>query len=326
MIRIVLLLMSLWTSAGIAASFDCSKARSNMEKAICGDKQLSHLDEELASVYKNARQKLSPASSQILVSSQRSWLRFNSTYCFIDINAGAVSVPEATRCLIHAYKDRIKGLANTGQSLGPFKTFTAIDHHIRVTKEKDAVYIIQRTFTQVDDATPEGKSLNNYLSFKEKANLPDERGTESYDVTLKHISPDWLYKQVFSETMTGAYPTSETECGLFSIKQGRPLKVSDIFEGNAWKQVFATMTKKHFLELAKKEKDFDITMVSVSHLNATQSSSPFSFCLNQKGIELVGFLPHVVRAYDGVTIAWHSLNHALTPYAKEQVKKLLAIQ
>jgi hypothetical protein len=34
----------------------------------------------------------------------------------------------------------------------------------------------------------------------------------------------------------------------------------------------------------------------------------------------------VVRAYDGVTIAWHSLNHALTPYAKEQVKKLLAIQ
>jgi uncharacterized protein len=326
MIRIVILLMSLWTAAGFAASFDCSKARSSMEKAICGNTELSTLDEELASVYKNARLQLSPTSINILVTSQRSWLRFVSTYCFIDTNAGSVSMPEASSCLIDAYKDRIKDLTKTGEIIGPFKTFTAIDHHIRVTKEKEAVYIVKRTFTQVDGVTPEGKTLNNYLSFKEKADLPDERGTESYDVTLKQISPDWLYKQVFSENMIGAYPTSDTECGLFSVKQSRPLKISDIFEGNAWQQVFATVTKKHFLDLAKKEKDFDISMVSDAHLNATKSSSPFTFCLNQKGIELSGFLPHVVRAYDGVTIEWHSLINALTPYAREQVKKLKFIQ
>jgi uncharacterized protein len=326
MIRIVILLMSVWTTAGFAASFDCSKARSSMEKAICGNSQLSQLDEELASVYKNARLKLSPTSNNILVTGQRSWLRFNSTYCFIDTNAGLVPMPEATRCLIDAYQDRIKDLTKTGEILGPFKTFTAIDHHIRVTKEKEAVYIVKRTFTQVDDVTPEGKILNNYLSFKEKADLPDERGTESYDVTLKKISPDWLYKQVFSEIMTGAYPTSDTECGLFSVKQSRSLKISDIFEGNAWRQVFATVTKKHFLELAKKEKDFDVTMVSHAHLSAIKSSSPFTFCLTQKGIEIFGFLPHVVRAYDGVTIEWHSLSQALTPYAREQVKKLTTIQ
>jgi hypothetical protein len=171
-----------------------------------------------------------------------------------------------------------------------------------------------------------GKNLNNYLSFKEKADLPDERGTESYDVTLKQISPDWLYKQVFSEVMTGAYPTSNTECGLFSIKQSRPLKISDIFEGNTWQHVFATVIKKHFFNLAKKDKDFDLTMVSDTHLNVTQSSSLFTFCLSQKGIELFGFLPHVVRAFDGVTIEWHSLNNALTPYAQEQIKKLTVIQ
>jgi uncharacterized protein len=326
MIRIVILLMSLWTGAGVAASFDCSKARSSMEKAICGNAQLSLLDVELASAYKNARLKLSPISNTILVTGQRSWLRFISTYCLIDTNARPVSMPEATRCLIDAYKDRIKDLAKTGEIFGPFKTFTAIDHHIRVTKEKEAVYIVKRTFIQVDDAKPEGKNLNNYLSFKEKADLPDERGTESYDVTLKQISPDWLYKQVFSEVMTGAYPTSNTECGLFSIKQSRPLKISDIFEGNTWQHVFATVIKKHFFNLAKKDKDFDLTMVSDTHLNVTQSSSFFTFCLSQKGIELFGFLPHVVRAFDGVTIEWHSLNNALTPYAQEQIKKLTVIQ
>ncbi|MFN7650236.1 MAG: lysozyme inhibitor LprI family protein [Acidobacteriota bacterium] len=37
-----------------AASFDCAKARSMVEKAICNDPELSKLDEELAGAYKSA--------------------------------------------------------------------------------------------------------------------------------------------------------------------------------------------------------------------------------------------------------------------------------
>ena len=37
-----------------AASFDCAKARSKVEKAICNDPELGKLDEELASAYKAA--------------------------------------------------------------------------------------------------------------------------------------------------------------------------------------------------------------------------------------------------------------------------------
>ncbi len=37
-----------------AASFDCAKARSKTEKAICGDPELSKLDEQLAAAYKAA--------------------------------------------------------------------------------------------------------------------------------------------------------------------------------------------------------------------------------------------------------------------------------
>ncbi len=48
------LLVSLCSFDSIAASFDCSKARSQTEKLICADSELSKLDEQLAGLYKEA--------------------------------------------------------------------------------------------------------------------------------------------------------------------------------------------------------------------------------------------------------------------------------
>lgn len=56
-----------------AASFDCGAAKSEMEKAICSDPQLSALDEELNAVFKAAIDH-SPNRSA-LRDSQRKWLR-----------------------------------------------------------------------------------------------------------------------------------------------------------------------------------------------------------------------------------------------------------
>ena len=313
---------SIFLTQSYAASFDCTKARSNIEIAICDDAQLSQLDEKLAKEYKSSRAKLSAASNKVLTASQRSWLKFTATYCFIDTNASSVSGSEATSCLVKAYKDRIADLSKTGKIVGEYITFTAIDHHIRVLKDKEAVYVIKRKFTQVNDDTPAIKNLNRYLSFKEKAVLPDERGTESYDIQLTQISPDWLYKQEFSEIFTGAYPTNETKCGVYSMSQNRLLKVSDFFQNTTWEKIFETESKKHFFDLAKTEKDFDITIVSDFRPSIALSSSLFKYCLSKKGIELYGFLPHVARAYDGVTVSWTSLSKVLTPYAQEQVKKM----
>lgn len=313
--------MALWSGAGVAASFDCKQAKSNMEKAICENTQLSQLDEKLAFEYKAARSKLSLESSQALVKSQQSWLRFTSTYCFIDMDASPASSDDAKNCLVSAFQERVKDLERTGNKIGEFKTYTAIDHHIQIAKEQKTVYTIERKFMQVDDATPSGNRLNEFLKFKDQADLPDGRGTESYDTRVTQIAPDWFYKQVSSEIFTGAYPTSDTECGMYSISKEMPLKISDVFQGQAWQNIFESSTKKHFTELAKREKDFDITMVHDFRPSALEPSSPFRFCLSQNGVELSGFLPHVVRAFDGVTIDWKLLEDVMTPYAQAQIKK-----
>ena len=62
-----------------AASFDCKKAKTEIEKTVCGDAALSKLDEELGRAYKRA---LAGASSpEPLRREQANWLKNRNTVC-----------------------------------------------------------------------------------------------------------------------------------------------------------------------------------------------------------------------------------------------------
>ena len=76
-----------------AASFNCSKASTANEIAICSDDELSSLDETLAAVYKQARGSVSDAKR--LKSEQINWIKSLGT-----CDGNAV-------CLISAYKTRM---------------------------------------------------------------------------------------------------------------------------------------------------------------------------------------------------------------------------
>ena len=56
-----------------AASFDCTKAQSRIEKAICADQELSDLDEYLGRYYDAARSTLRESAS-CLAADQKQWL------------------------------------------------------------------------------------------------------------------------------------------------------------------------------------------------------------------------------------------------------------
>jgi uncharacterized protein len=62
----------------LAASFDCKKASTRVEKAICADAQLSELDEHLGRFYFAARDRLAENGS-CLASDQREWIRRRNT-------------------------------------------------------------------------------------------------------------------------------------------------------------------------------------------------------------------------------------------------------
>lgn len=70
---VLILCMALVSTSGLwAASFDCAKARTPLEKAICSDPELSKLDDELAIAYKNAL--ASHPLPSYVQARQRDWL------------------------------------------------------------------------------------------------------------------------------------------------------------------------------------------------------------------------------------------------------------
>lgn len=86
-----------------AASFDCRSSHTFVEKAICADKQLSKLDDQLGQAYKSALQD-TPTPSEVR-SEQEGWLGAVRNLC------------QDKECLVQAYETRIK-------ALGPSPTST----------------------------------------------------------------------------------------------------------------------------------------------------------------------------------------------------------
>lgn len=78
-----------------SASFDCGKASSFVEKAICSNSELSALDDSLSSAYSNALS--DPDSSDEIKSSQRNWIK-NRNSC------------QDNACLKKVYSKRINEL------------------------------------------------------------------------------------------------------------------------------------------------------------------------------------------------------------------------
>jgi len=96
-IFILFLLVTLQSSYG--ASFDCKKASTMIEKAICNDPVLSNMDELLATAYKKALKNDSDKNK--VRRSQRSWIKSQRNQC--------KNIP----CLKKVYTSRISELDDT---------------------------------------------------------------------------------------------------------------------------------------------------------------------------------------------------------------------
>jgi uncharacterized protein YecT (DUF1311 family) len=79
-----------------AASFDCEKARTDVEKKICADPELSHLDDQLEQAYQMASH--TAPNTVILRDDQRNWL-------------AARNRCSDKECLRNAYSRRLKALS-----------------------------------------------------------------------------------------------------------------------------------------------------------------------------------------------------------------------
>jgi uncharacterized protein len=119
---------------GAAASFDCKKAAQPLEKVICGDPELSKLDEDLTASYGRAKAALSPDGQKILQTGQRDWLAFSRRICKTRLDKKIAKIVDQSPadCLKSEYRERIEDLDDAaiqheGFTIGTVDTYELTD-------------------------------------------------------------------------------------------------------------------------------------------------------------------------------------------------------
>lgn len=100
---VTIILLLCLAGSSIAASFDCTKASSRVDKAICNSPQISQLDSELDVAYKKVLAVTNEPEAAKLA--QRSWLKENRNSC------------DTETCFITVYQQRIASLNSASGSI-----------------------------------------------------------------------------------------------------------------------------------------------------------------------------------------------------------------
>lgn len=135
-----------------ALAFDCGKAKTAVEKAICATPALKSLDDELSAAYAEVKAAFPPAEQKMLVRSQRRWIARRESCGEAEEGVAA--------CVTRDMKDRLSLLSGRPES-GPGADGELLPHFIvqdGTTKSYDLNLAVLR-FTTPE--TPGEKTLNH---------------------------------------------------------------------------------------------------------------------------------------------------------------------
>ena len=110
-----LILLLLAGGVAHAASFDCAKAKTPQEKAICGSKELSAADDKLAAAYKRLLASVPVDVAAEERAEQRGWLRKLAESCK---DTEAEPTHSLAECMLDLYPARTKELEQRVLTIG----------------------------------------------------------------------------------------------------------------------------------------------------------------------------------------------------------------
>ncbi|MGC2048254.1 MAG: lysozyme inhibitor LprI family protein [Gallionella sp.] len=185
MMRIVLITLG-WlvlTLSVHAASFDCAKASTHIEKLICTNEELSVLDEKLSAVY--GRNIADSENRTGMAKAQRSWLRDLRNTC------------DNSQCAIDMYEKRLLELENISgayDALPDSKFISKLCQQLikktdreRIVKERD----------NVDDINNDGREEIVKTCWGGTMNTPctdyfDQSGKRVFPKEMNYERKDWV--------------------------------------------------------------------------------------------------------------------------------------
>lgn len=321
---VALVMLGLGTVAASAASFDCKKATTPFEVAICTNPELSKADEVLAVSYQTAIGGLSKPALAEMQKAQRAWLDYAQKSCTDDAKLPKAEYPEEQmNCLQSQIGNRARALEASrmwgGLRFYPSDTFGVIPD---TTAEADAwnkVSTREVSVPRIDGTDAEAEAFNAFMD----ANGPrvDEAQDETSDVSIKatieSVTPNrisvsinnWWYGH------GAAHGNYDIMYLHFLRGENRALEASDIFDKDGWEDQLGK------LALVKLDETIEGGIWEESREDAAiVAAEPRRWSFTFEGL-VIQYQPYEVTAYaygaPTITIPWAQLTDFLSERALE---------
>jgi uncharacterized protein len=236
-----------------AASFDCTKAKTAQEKAICGTPALSAADDQMAAAYKAWLAAAQPAWAAGIRQNQITWLRTRDASC----PAGDANSPIAS-CLSNIYQERIEELQQMVQHFAGVTfvsqsvTLTAPDpagsEQLRAMEETPGFGTLVASWPQASSTAPQWTAWNSAVvpAVMQDANADEETSAHDWSgivqpsvdrgltFTVERANAQWVAGSIVDfYDGHGAHPTENSAEFYWMLGAQRALKPADVFLPNS---------------------------------------------------------------------------------------------
>jgi uncharacterized protein YecT (DUF1311 family) len=219
-----------------AAAFDCTKAQSTVEKAICADEKLRVADDAMSTAYSTLRGALNANERKGLAASQRKWIKSREDSCGVQEGAGL------SNCILDQTDER-RRLFEAKPESGPGTGSRMVP--IFVQQEPDP-HRFDVDYTLIRFAAPKsgGEKLFNAEVDRIVKDAPLKRQAEaapegmnyaSYSaMDITYASPRFLSAKIEGwENTGGAHGNGGTSAINVDLVRGAALKSEDLFDDKA---------------------------------------------------------------------------------------------
>lgn len=308
--------------AAQAASFDCARASTEVEKAICANPALSRSDDVLATAYATALGGLSDEGRAALQAGQREWLGFAALACTEDARPfTAPLTDEQQECLDTIYRERIGVLAQSRME-GEWRVYPKTSYSLVDDPDPDAyqgVATKQISSPRIDEESEVARSFNALMEGMDAAARPDPQAEDyltsdtAYAIRVASVGSRRISVMIDNYWMGhgAAHGNYAVTYAHFLTGEGRMLEAGDLFAGAGWQEALGKLATEA-LEERLKDAFWEDSRADVPKIAA----DPARWNLTEDGLEIT-FQPYEVAPYaagaPAVTIGWDELGDHLAP-------------
>lgn len=314
--------LSLAAAPAQAASFDCAKASTEVEKAICANPNLSRSDEVLARAYATALGGLSNEAKAAVQAGQREWLGFAGLACTKDAKPFATALTDEQQgCLNAVYRSRIGELAQSRME-GDWRVYPRTSYSLVDDPDPDSyqgVATKQISSPRIDEDSAIANSFNALMDEADAAAQPDPKG-EDYltadtmeTTTIASVGSHRISLSIDSYWMGhgAAHGNYAITYAHYLTGKERMLEAGDLFTGEGWEEALGKIA----LDELDRTVEGGIWDESRAEVPAA-AADPSRWNFGDDGLEIT-FQPYEVTAYAAgaptVTIGWDKLTDYLAP-------------